>query len=123
MATKRSDDEYRAEETQRRFQAARRGSRKVGPQPMKNMPPKRAKAATGQSEKNMKWEYEVIRADDLEGFEFWLKKLGAEGWEAVSANYVMSAQEKSSLGAELGEYTHPASPMWIAVMKRPIEES
>jgi hypothetical protein len=122
MATKRSDEEYSAEETQRRFEAALHGSRKIGPQPMKNMPPKRAKRQRPKR-KIMKWEYEVIRADDLEGFEFWLKKLGAEGWEAVSANYVMSAQEKSSLGAELGEYTHPASPMWIAVMKRPIEES
>jgi len=113
---------YSAEEAQRRFEAALRGARKVGPTPMKKYVPKAAKAATAKAEKIMKWEYEVIRADDLEGFEFWLKKLGAEGWEAVSANYVMSAPETSSLGAELGDYTHPAAPMWIAVMKRAVEE-
>jgi len=44
---------------------------------MKNMPPKRAKRQRAKAKKNMKWEYEVIRADDLEGFEFWLKKMGA----------------------------------------------
>jgi len=61
------------------------------------------------------WEHAVIRQDTLKGFEVFLNHLGLEGWEAVSANYVMHAPEKLESGN-----IAPARPIWIAVMKRPI---
>lgn len=41
QSTKKSEDQFSKEESTRRFEAALRGSRVVGPQPMKNKPPKR----------------------------------------------------------------------------------
>jgi hypothetical protein len=40
---KNPSDQYSSEETQRRFEAALRGARKVGHKPMKDIPKKRAK--------------------------------------------------------------------------------
>jgi hypothetical protein len=37
----------------------------------------------------MQWEHIVIRQEALDLFERHLVHLGLEGWEAVSANYVM----------------------------------
>ena len=60
------------------------------------------------------WEYRIIRQDSLDGFEVHLNHLGLEGWEAVSANYVMYAPEDLPSGHV------PPRSVWIAVMKRPI---
>jgi hypothetical protein len=62
----------------------------------------------------MRWEHIVIRQDALDLFEHHLVHLGLEGWEAVSANYVMHEPEKLPSGTVV-----PARPVWIAVMKRP----
>jgi len=43
MAKRSSNDCYSDEEAQRRFEAALRGARAVGPLPMKELPSKRAK--------------------------------------------------------------------------------
>jgi hypothetical protein len=40
---KEIDDQYSDEETKRRFEAALRGAREVGHEPMKDIPPKRSK--------------------------------------------------------------------------------
>jgi hypothetical protein len=40
-------DQYSDEEAQRRFEAALRGAREVGHEPMKDIPPKRHKAKDG----------------------------------------------------------------------------
>jgi hypothetical protein len=62
------------------------------------------------------WEHTVIRQDALDLFERHLVRLGLEGWEAVSANYVMHEPEKLSTGTVV-----PARAVWIAVMKRPYQ--
>jgi hypothetical protein len=48
MANSPKDDGYSDEETKRRFEAALRGARAVGHEPMKDIPPKRSmlRAAT-----------------------------------------------------------------------------
>jgi hypothetical protein len=61
------------------------------------------------------WEYATIRQDTLDGFQVFLNHLGLEGWEAVSANYVMHTAEELGSGN-----VAPARPVWIAVMKRPL---
>ena len=61
------------------------------------------------------WEYTVVRMDALDLFERHLTHLGLEGWEAVSANYVMHDPEKLSSGAAV-----PARAVWIAFLKRRI---
>jgi hypothetical protein len=43
----KSADVFSDEEAQRRFEAALRGAREVGHEPMKNITPKRPKAKTG----------------------------------------------------------------------------
>jgi hypothetical protein len=43
MATKTNDEQFSDEEAQRRFEAALRGAREVGHEPMKDIPPKRLK--------------------------------------------------------------------------------
>jgi hypothetical protein len=43
VSKKKNAEEYSDEETQRRFEAALRGAREVGHEPMKDIPPKRAK--------------------------------------------------------------------------------
>lgn len=63
----------------------------------------------------MTWEYTVIRMDTLKLFEMHLARLGAEGWEAVSANYVLHAEENLESGKV------PPRHVWIALMKRAIE--
>jgi hypothetical protein len=62
------------------------------------------------------WEYEIIRMDNLDLFKGHLTRLGLEGWEAISANYVMHEPEKLSSGTIV-----PARAVWIAVMKRPLQ--
>jgi hypothetical protein len=49
---KSSDEQYSDEETKRRFEAALRGAREVGHEPMKNITPKRPKAKTGAKKAN-----------------------------------------------------------------------
>jgi hypothetical protein len=60
-----------------------------------------------------RWEYEVVTRPDLESFRAWLNRLGADGWEAVSANCLATA----------GTEGPPAdvSYAWIALLKRPRE--
>ena len=57
------------------------------------------------------WEYAIVRQNSLDGFEIQLNHLGLEGWEAVSANYVLHAPENLPSGHV------PARAVWIAVMK------
>jgi hypothetical protein len=45
MATKTKDEQYSDEEARHRFEAALRGARKVGHEPMKDIPSKRKIAA------------------------------------------------------------------------------
>lgn len=47
MVAKQPETEFSDEEAQRRFEAALRGAREVGHEPMKNITPKRPKAKTG----------------------------------------------------------------------------
>jgi hypothetical protein len=63
----------------------------------------------------LRWEYTIIRQDTLEGFQWHLESLGNEGWEAVSANYVLHAEEDLESGKV------PPRPVWIALLKRTIE--
>ena len=60
----------------------------------------------------MRWEYEVIRQDTLEGFQQWLTMSGNDGWELVAANYVMQAPENLPSGHI------PSRAVWIGVLKR-----
>jgi hypothetical protein len=46
----KADDQFSPEETQRRFEAALRGARKVGHKPMKDIPKKRATRTLGKVE-------------------------------------------------------------------------
>jgi hypothetical protein len=62
------------------------------------------------------WEYTVVRMDALDLFQMHLTHLGLEGWEAVSANYVMHEAEKLSSG----DIVSPRA-VWIALLKRPKE--
>jgi hypothetical protein len=62
------------------------------------------------------WEYTVVRMDALNLFQAQLTHLGLEGWEAVSANYVMHEPEKLASG------NVPARAVWIALLKRPMED-
>jgi hypothetical protein len=52
MAGRNTDEQYSDEETQRRFEAALRGAREVGHEPMKDITPKRTKAKTGAKKAN-----------------------------------------------------------------------
>lgn len=61
------------------------------------------------------WEYTVVRMDALDLFLAHLKHLGLEGWEAVSANYVLHEAEKVASGMVVAP-----RPVWIALMKRPL---
>jgi hypothetical protein len=55
----------------------------------------------------VKWDYDVIKDASFEAFRIRLNAFGSDGWEAISANYVIY---------ELAEGTN--IPAWIAVMKR-----
>jgi hypothetical protein len=55
--------------------------------------------------------------DALDLFERHLTHLGLEGWEAISANYVMHEAEKLPSG------NVPTRAVWIALLKRPLELS
>lgn len=57
------------------------------------------------------WEYEVVCQDSLEAFQKTLNFGGSEGWEAISANYVIREAEES--------FGH-RRPVWIAVLKREV---
>ena len=59
-----------------------------------------------------RWEYTIVRMDTLKLFQMQLELLGNEGWEAVSANYVIHAEEDLPSGKV------PPRPVWIALMKR-----
>lgn len=65
-----------------------------------------------------RWEYQVVRMDAVDLFQMHLTHLGLEGWEAVSANYVMHEPEKLESGA-----VTPTRPVWIALLKRPTEDA
>lgn len=54
MAQKPDKDSYGKQEAKQRFEAALRGSLKVGPKPMKEMSPKRQQAATRATAKRPK---------------------------------------------------------------------
>jgi hypothetical protein len=53
--------------------------------------------------------------DALDLFQMHLTHLGLDGWEAVSANYVMHEPEKLASG------NIPGRAVWIALLKRPME--
>ncbi len=63
------------------------------------------------------WEYEIIRMDTLELFRGHLALAGKQGWEALSANHVLQGPET------LEGKTYPPRHVWIAVLKRPLEEA
>jgi hypothetical protein len=66
-----------------------------------------------------RWEYEIITLSDREKFRFSLNSHGREGWEVVSADYVIDPGPKVSPALEaLGSGAHHT---WIAVLKRPIK--
>jgi len=65
-----------------------------------------------------RWEYTVVRMDSLKLFQMHLAQLGGDGWEAISANYVMHAPETLESGTVVAE-----RPVWIAVLKRAIEDA
>jgi hypothetical protein len=66
-----------------------------------------------------RWEYEIITLSDREMLRGSLNNHGHDGWELVSANYIIDPGTKVSPALEaLGSGAHH---IWIAVMKRPIK--
>lgn len=63
-----------------------------------------------------RWQYEIIRMDTFELFKGHLELAGKQGWEAVSANHVMQGPET------LEGKTYPPRPVWIAVLKRELDD-
>jgi hypothetical protein len=58
MSVKTPNDQFDEEETKRRFEAALRGARAVGPHPMKEIPPKRPKTGATRRKYKTVWKEE-----------------------------------------------------------------
>ena len=58
----------------------------------------------------MKWEYQIVRAETVDNFQFSLNKLGSEGWEATSEAYAAGESKKVSLGQGMPPSTAAGAP-------------
>jgi hypothetical protein len=65
-----------------------------------------------------KWQYEILTYGDHETLRQALNAYGRDGWEAISANYVIDPG--SGANPDLPGST--AHHIWIAVCKRPLQD-
>jgi hypothetical protein len=70
----------------------------------------------------IKWEYQIVRADVIETFQSALNKLGGEGWEAISGAYAVGESKKVSLGQGMAPSMTVGAPTWVALLKRVIPD-
>jgi hypothetical protein len=68
------------------------------------------------------WEYQIVKADSSETFLSSLNNLGHAGWEAISGSYGIGESKKVSLGHGMPVSTLAGIPMWVAVMKRTVND-
>lgn len=66
----------------------------------------------------MKWEYQIVKAETCDAFRAALNALGADGWEAISGAYMLGEPKRTALGHGMPLTTTPGAPMWTATMKR-----
>jgi hypothetical protein len=66
----------------------------------------------------MKWEYQIVKAETSDAFQASLNALGADGWEAISGAYMLGEPKRTALGHGMPLTTTPGAPIWMSTMKR-----